>query len=113
MTQVRTRSMRYSQTELLTRYRGVRARSREIFDLIAEEAYYCQPIALRHPIVFYEGHLPAFSCNTLLKSALGRPGIDRRFEVLFARGIDPDEAGRAPSPRSSETVQWPSREEVH
>ena len=63
-----------------------------MFDLLAEEAYYSQPIALRHPIVFYEGHLPGFSFNTLVKKALGRPGIDARLEALFARGIDPHES---------------------
>src|SRR5881275_1691115 len=69
-----------------------RRRSRALFDLLADEAYYSQPIALRHPIVFYEGHLPAFSFNTLVKKALGHPSIDERLERLFARGIDPDES---------------------
>ena len=73
-------------------YRRNRARSRALFDLLAEDAYYSQPIALRHPIVFYEGYLPAFSFNTLVKKALGRPGIDERLESLFARGIDPHES---------------------
>ena len=35
-----------------------RARTARLFDLLTDEAYYAQPIALRHPIVFYEGHLP-------------------------------------------------------
>ena len=48
-----------------------RARSKGLFDLVSEEAYYSRPIALRHPIVFYEGHLPAFSFNTLVKRGLG------------------------------------------
>ena len=46
-------------------YRRSRARSRELFDLLTDEAYYSQPIALRHPIVFYEGHLPGFSFHGL------------------------------------------------
>ena len=45
-------------------YRLNRERSRQIFGLLSDEAYYSQPIALRHPIVFYDGHLPAFSFNT-------------------------------------------------
>ena len=48
-----------------------RARTRALFDLLDDDAYYSRPIALRHPIVFYEGHLPAFSFNTLVKRALG------------------------------------------
>src|SRR2546427_10804846 len=72
-------------------YRRNRERSRAIFDLLVDEAYYSQPIALRHPIVFYEGHLPAFSFNTLVKKGLGEPSIDARLEAIFARGIDPHE----------------------
>jgi iron(II)-dependent oxidoreductase len=84
--------MPVDRDELLSWYRRNRARSRALFDLLADDAYYQQPIALRHPIVFYEGHLPAFSFNTLVKRGLGRPSIDARLEALFARGIDPEEA---------------------
>ena len=66
-----------------------RARSRALFDLLAEDAYYAQPIALRHPIVFYEGHLAAFSFNTLVKRALGCPSIDERLERR-ERAVDGD-----------------------
>jgi CheY-like chemotaxis protein len=57
-------------------YKKNRARTARLFDLLTDEAYYAQPITLRHPIVFYEGHLPAFSLNTLVKKSLGRAGID-------------------------------------
>jgi len=89
-------------------YRRNRARSAALFDLIADEAYYSRPIDLRHPIVFYEGHLPAFSFNTLVKRALGGASIDARLEALFARGIDPSESetGRG------KLDGWPSRAEV-
>ena len=76
--------MAFDRSAAAAWYRRNRARSREIFDLLAEEAYYSRPIALRHPIVFYEGHLPGFSFNTLLKKGLGRPSIDPRLEALFA-----------------------------
>jgi len=88
-------------------YRKNRARTRALFDLLTEDAYYAQPIALRHPIVFYEGHLPAFSLNTLVKKALGRPGIDETLERLFARGIDPDHEQVAGRP-----FTWPERTQV-
>ena len=96
----------------MDRYRRNRARSRELFALLADEAYYSQPIALRHPIVFYEGHLPGFSFNTLVKKALGGPSIDARLESLFARGIDPPESAAARSHPPSAQDQWPSREVV-
>ncbi len=94
---------------LIEWYRSTRARSRRIFDLITPDAYYERPIALRNPIVFYEGHIPAFSVNTLVKLALKRPGIDEGLETLFARGIDPESEAAVKSP----TDIWPLRERVH
>jgi ergothioneine biosynthesis protein EgtB len=99
------------RAELLQRYRRNRARTREIFGLLSDAAYYQQPIALRHPIVFYEGHLPGFSFNTLVKKALGGPTVDAGLEALFARGIDPDESPGQP-PRNPTSQAWPSRDEV-
>jgi ergothioneine biosynthesis protein EgtB len=90
-----------------SRWRSVRARSHAFFeDVLAPSAYGERPIALRHPFVFYEGHLAAFAVNVVVKRALGREGIDPALEALFARGIDPpDEAG---VPRFA----WPRREAV-
>ena len=90
-----------------------RARSKALFDLVSEEAYYTRPIALRHPIVFYEGHLPAFSFNTLVKRGLGRPSIDLHLETLFARGIDPHESEGSPTGQGHDArTGWPARESV-
>ena len=100
-----------SRTAVLDWYLRNRARTREIFDLVSPEAYYSQPIALRHPLVFYEGHLPAFSFNTLVKKGLGKPSIDPALESLFARGIDPHES--AANTTSDARKLWPSRETVH
>jgi ergothioneine biosynthesis protein EgtB len=93
-----------------TWYRQNRERSRALFDLVVDDAYYARPIALRHPVVFYEGHLPAFSFNTLVKKALGGASIDARLEALFARGIDPDEASAHGA--ASDHAGWPARDEV-
>ena len=90
-------------------YRRNRERSQSLFDLLSEDAYYSRPIALRHPIVFYEGHLPAFSFNTLVKKALGRPSIDSSLETLFARGIDPHESTGC---NGSARAEWPDRQVV-
>ncbi|HET7695418.1 MAG TPA: SUMF1/EgtB/PvdO family nonheme iron enzyme [Vicinamibacterales bacterium] len=92
-------------------YRRNRARTETIFDLIAPDAYYSRPIALRNPIVFYEGHLPAFSVIAFLRRGLGLPPVDARLERLFERGIDPDSAESA-VPRSGASTVWPSRDEV-
>src|SRR5262245_60401099 len=92
-------------------YRRNRARSEAIFDLIDPAAYYTRPISLRNPIVFYEGHLPAFSVLAFLRRGLGRPSVDARLERLFERGIDPDSEAAA-VPRSGASTIWPSRDEV-
>ncbi|HVH30023.1 MAG TPA: SUMF1/EgtB/PvdO family nonheme iron enzyme [Vicinamibacterales bacterium] len=95
-------------------YHRNRERSRALFDLLAPQVYYSRPIALRHPIVFYEGHLPAFSFNTLIKKALGGASIDERLELLFARGIDPHESASEPNRLTPDVTRgaWPSRDEV-
>ena len=97
-----------TRDDLITWYRAGRARSAQVFAIPRDEAYYQRPIALRNPIVFYEGHLPGFSFNTLIKRALGRPGIDDNLETLFARGIDPESEEAAKTP----TDFWPTRDEV-
>ena len=102
-----TSSTSIDRAEAVNRFVRMRERSRRLFDLLSPEAYYTQPIALRHPIVFYEGHLPAFSFNTLIKRALGRPGIDAGLEGVFARGIDPEHVSS-----STGAPQWPRRDEV-
>jgi|WetSurMetagenome_2_1015567.scaffolds.fasta_scaffold54060_2 gamma-glutamyl hercynylcysteine S-oxide synthase len=94
---------------LIDRFRRTRARSRAVFDLVSEDVRLERPIALRHPIIFYEGHIPAFYVNTLLKKGLGLRGIDEALERLFARGIDPDSEAAADERR---IAQWPAREEL-
>ncbi len=95
------------RTALAEWYRRNRARSQALFDLLTDEAYYSRPIALRHPVVFYEGHLPAFSFNTVIKKGMGGPSIDERLERLFARGIDPHESAGAGA-----KLEWPDRAAV-
>src|SRR5260370_36608984 len=92
-------------------YRRNRTRSEAIFDLIDPSAYYSRPIALRNPIVFYEGHLPAFTVISFLRRGLARPPVDARLEQLFERGIDPDITDTA-VPRSGPNPMWPSRDDV-
>ena len=91
---------------VLERFQRIRARSRAFFDVLDESLYYERPIALRNPVVFYEGHLPAFAVNTLIKKGLGRAGIDPHLEEVFARGIDPDSEATA---IARGNPAWPSR----
>jgi ergothioneine biosynthesis protein EgtB len=96
-------------TGVLDRFRRSRARTRALFDLLDDAAYYTRPIQLRNPVVFYEGHLPAFAVNTLVKRALGRRGIDEHLETIFARGIDPEEESLA---IARGNPAWPPRAAV-
>jgi gamma-glutamyl hercynylcysteine S-oxide synthase len=93
----------------LDRFARIRTRTRTLFDLLDDSAYYTRPIPLRNPVVFYEGHLPAFAVNTLLKRALGRRGIDEALETIFARGIDPESEANA---IARGNPAWPSRAAV-
>ena len=86
-----------------------RARSKQLFALVSSGTFLTRPIPLRHPILFYEGHLPVFAFNTIIRKGLGQPGINAGFETLFARGIDPEnEADAAKRGVSSR----PSREAI-
>jgi formylglycine-generating enzyme required for sulfatase activity len=98
------------RAQLAARYRGNRLRSRRLFAIVKPEAYLDRPIPLRLPIVFYDGHIPAFSFNTLIRTALGRPSVDAHFERIFERGIDPADAGDA-KPREAVDI-WPKPERV-
>jgi ergothioneine biosynthesis protein EgtB len=97
-----------TRDDLIAWFRSGRARTRDVFTIPKPETYYQRPIALRNPIVFYEGHLPAFSINTLMKLGLHREGIDADYETLFARGIDPEDEAGVKDPASL----WPEREAV-
>lgn len=89
---------------LHARWKASRAKVRGFFDgILAPEAYERRPIALRHPFVFYDGHLAAFPLNTFIKRTLGGPGIDADLERLFERGIDPETA------REAQSSPWPGR----
>ncbi len=89
-------------------WRRTRARTKRIFAIPRRETYYERPIPLRNPIVFYEGHLPAFAVNTFIKLALKKKGVDDHYEKLFERGIDPEDEKGVTNAAS----MWPKRENV-
>ena len=91
---------------LAARYRANRRRTADLFAAIAPEAYEDAPLPLRHPFVFYDGHIPGFAFITLVRDALGRPSIDPELERLFNRGIDPRDATVAAQHKRS---AWPDR----
>jgi formylglycine-generating enzyme required for sulfatase activity len=91
---------------MASRYRANRRRTADLFATIAPDAYGASPIPLRHPFVFYDGHLPAFSFITLVRDALHRPSLDAELEQLFNRGIDPRDVALA---AQHKRAVWPER----
>lgn len=75
--------------ELLDRLADARTNTDRLFDLIKPEFLYDRPIAERHRIIFYVGHLDAFDWNLLRERAIGAEAFHPEFDRLFAFGIDP------------------------
>lgn len=75
--------------------------------------YSDHPIELRHPYIFYVGHIPAF-CDILLSRCLDQPFTPPDlYPKIFERGIDPvvenpDEC----HPHSEVPDKWPPIEEI-
>jgi ergothioneine biosynthesis protein EgtB len=95
--------------QTLERISSARRRSDALFNLVHADSIYERPIAERHRIIFYLGHLEAFDWNLLHESIFGLRSFHPDFDRLFAFGIDPV-GGGLPSDRPSE---WPSLEAVH
>jgi hypothetical protein len=95
--------------DLLKRYAAMRDRTRQIFELVATDAYDQRPIPLRHPIRFYEGHLASFARGQLLQAGFLKGDPQAALTRLFARGIDPLSQNEADAAAIQE---WPERAEV-
>ena len=84
-------------------------RTDALFELITAEAWYDQPIALRQPVIFYVGHLPAFAWNQMGRELRGLPPLDEGHDVLFARGIDPVDLD---SYQAARPEDWPGPDAI-
>jgi ergothioneine biosynthesis protein EgtB len=76
--------------------------------MIQPGALYARPIAERHRIVFYLGHLEAFDWNLICKGSFGMESFQKEFDHLFAFGIDPTN-GNLPLDQPSD---WPGEREI-
>jgi gamma-glutamyl hercynylcysteine S-oxide synthase len=85
-----------------------RAQTDSLFSSISPASLYERPIAERHRLIFYLGHLEAFDWNQLCQAGVTTPSPVPGFDNLFAFGIDP-EPGQLPSDTPSD---WPSVKEV-
>jgi len=93
---------------LRSEWNGARVRTDELFRLLDPAALFDRPVAERHRLIFYLGHVEAFDWNLLSRHALQKPAFHPGFDQLFAFGIDP-EPGRAPADQPSD---WPREAEV-
>ena len=94
--------------EFLLRLGEARTRTDELFELVKPDFLYQRPIAERHRIIFYLGHLEAFDWNLLRERLFNLPSFHPEFDHLFAFGIDPV-GGGLPSDQPSD---WPSVAEI-
>jgi iron(II)-dependent oxidoreductase len=83
-----------------------RARTDALFGLVPESLLFERPIAERHRIAFYLGHLEAFDVNLLLRLPGAR--LTDTLDRLFAFGIDPIN-GDLPRDRPQD---WPAPDEL-
>lgn len=93
---------------LSERMRNARARTDHLFEILQPHALYSRPIAERHRLIFYLGHLEAFDWNQIGRQTLGLPAFQPDFDRLFEFGIDPP-VGQAAADQPSD---WPSEKEV-
>jgi iron(II)-dependent oxidoreductase len=93
---------------LAERINQARQRTDALFDLLDPSAIYSRPIAERHRLLFYLGHLEAFDWNQIARNALGAAAFQADFDKLFEFGIDPA-LGQAAQDQPSD---WPGVREV-
>ncbi|MGA8030553.1 MAG: SUMF1/EgtB/PvdO family nonheme iron enzyme [Bryobacteraceae bacterium] len=94
--------------KLLQELQTARVESDRLFTILKPEAIYQRPIAERHRVIFYIGHLDGFDSIQICREALGMKSPDPGLDALFQAGIDPDSA-HLPSDTPSD---WPSIEQV-
>jgi len=103
-----TQSDTVTSHELIARIAGARQQTDDLFSIVKRDSLYERPIAERHRIVFYIGHLEAFDWNLFHERILGLKSFNPGFDRLFAFGIDPVGGGLP----SDQPADWPSVAEV-
>jgi gamma-glutamyl hercynylcysteine S-oxide synthase len=90
--------------ELIVRLANACTRTDELFASVKSNFLYERPIAERHRIIFYIGHLEAFDWNLFHERVLGLKRFHPELDRLFAFGIDPVGGGLP----TDEPSDWPS-----
>ncbi len=95
-------------SKLLEEFQSVRAESDRFFAILRPEFLYHRPIAQRHRVVFYLGHLEGFDSIQICREGLGLPSRDAALDGLFQAGIDPD----SHSLPSDTVADWPALDQI-
>ncbi len=94
--------------DLLPQLAEARAETDRLFAHLDPSALYDRPIAERHRMAFYLGHLEAFDWNQMKQTGMTAASPNPEFDNLFALGIDP-EPGQLPRDQPSD---WPNRKQI-
>ena len=96
------------------RFESTWMRTDALLGLVAADAILHRPISLRHPFIFYVGHLPAFAWNHICRGVLGQASFQPSFDEIFDRGIDPDVEDPTRVHAHPEVPdRWPDLADVH
>jgi gamma-glutamyl hercynylcysteine S-oxide synthase len=101
-------ALQSTDTFLRARLAESRRLTDSLFTLLKPEALYDRPIAERHRLIFYLGHLEAFDWNLIAGQEFGAAPFHAEFDKLFAFGIDPVDGGLP----TDQPADWPSEGEV-
>lgn len=96
------------KASLYHRLCDVRRLTDNLFEIVHSDALYDRPIAERHRLIFYLGHLEAFDWNLFRHRRPELNSPQPAFDHLFAFGIDPVDGG-LPTDRPED---WPPVAEV-
>ncbi len=87
---------------------SARKQGDDLFAVLKPDAIYDRPIAERHRVIFYIGHLDAFDSIQICREGLGLKSTDPELDALFQAGIDPD-SNHLPA---DTLADWPSLDTV-
>lgn len=80
--------------------------------MIPVSTHLTRPIALRHPYIFYLGHIPAFLDIQLSRATESPLTEPRRYAEIFERGIDPCMDTGITNPHSTVPDAWPVASDI-
>ena len=85
-----------------------REESDRLFEILLPTFLYDRPIAERHRVVFYVGHLDAFDFIQICREGLGIASHEPALDALFQAGIDPDSAHLP----TDSPADWPTLDRI-